>query len=103
MNSTIEASSQMLADHYDGPGHWWPIFPIFWLLCLLTFVFVMTRFGWWRRNRCLDEQRRDEPIRTGKSRLAERFAAGEIDEQEYRSRLAVLEDASGTDPKDDLR
>jgi len=28
----------------------------------------------------------------GRSRLAERFASGEIDETEYRSRLAVLDE-----------
>ena len=33
----------------------------------------------------------------GESRLAERYAAGEIDEAEYRERLAVLR---GSDAKD---
>ena len=102
MSTTLTNSSQLLADHYDGPGHWWPIFPIMWFLFILTFAIVIARFGWWRRNRCWDEQRRTEPVRSGKSRLAERFAAGEIDEQEYRSRLAVLEDTS-RDSKEDLR
>lgn len=92
MTTALVDSSQMLADHYDGPGPWWPLIPIFWLLCVLTFAIVITRFGWWRRNRCSDEQRRTEPSRTGRTRLAERFAAGEIDEQEYRSRLAVLDE-----------
>jgi putative membrane protein len=105
MSTALVSSSQMLADHYHGPGHWvwWPIFPIMWFLFILTFAIVITRFGWWRRNRCWDEQRRTEPSRAGRTRLAERFAAGEIDEQEYRARLAVLEETSSTDPKGDLR
>jgi putative membrane protein len=79
------------------------IFPIMWFLFILIFAIVVLRFGWWRRNRCYDEPGRNEPSRTGKSRLAERFAAGEIDEQEYRSRLAVLEETSGYDAKGDSR
>lgn len=93
MTAALTNSSRLLADHYHGPGPWWPIFPIMWFLLILTFAIVITRFGWWRRNRYCDEQRRVEPVRSGKARLAERFAAGEIDEHEYRSRLAVLDES----------
>ena len=31
MTTALVDSSQMLADHYDGPGPWWPLIPIFWL------------------------------------------------------------------------
>jgi putative membrane protein len=94
MTTALANSGQLLADHYHGPGPWWPIFPIMWFLFILTFVFVITRFGWWRGRRQCDDLR-NEPTRTGKARLAERFAAGEIDEQEYRSRIAVLDGTSG--------
>lgn len=94
MSSTLANSSQLLADHYHGPGAWWPIFPIMWFLFFVIFVIFVTRFGWWRGRRQCDDVRR-EPVHAGKAKLAERFAAGEIDEQEYRSRLAVL-DGTGT-------
>lgn len=67
---------------YDGPGAWWPIFPIFWLLLITGVVVAFTIF--WRRRRTPD------PAAAGAAQLAERFARGEIDEQEYRDRLSVL-------------
>lgn len=94
MTTALASSGQMLADHYHGPGPWWPIFPIMWFLFFIVFAFLITRFGWWRGRRQCDDLR-GEPARSGKSRLADRFAAGEIDEQEYRSRLAVLDETSG--------
>jgi putative membrane protein len=87
------ASTVTLADHHDGPG-WWLLIPLFWFGAFILFFFLVTRLGWWgRRRHCLDDRWHDAS-REGKSRLAERFAAGEIDEQEYRSRLAVLEETS---------
>ncbi|MGH3425047.1 MAG: SHOCT domain-containing protein, partial [Nocardioidaceae bacterium] len=70
-------------DHWDGPGPWWPIFPILWFLFVVAVIFTFARFGRGRWGR---------PSNTGESRLAERFAAGEIDEREYRERLAVLKE-----------
>ncbi len=79
----LSTASTILAtnDHWDGPGGWWPIFPIFWLLCFLTAAFL---FSLRARRHC------GYGSRSGVSRLSERFAAGEIDETEYRQRLAVL-------------
>src|SRR4051794_20503183 len=85
------ASTVTLADHYDGPG-WWPLIPLFWFTAFVLFFVLAARFGWWGRRRgCFDDR---NGSRSGKARLADRFAAGEIDEQEYRSRLAVLDEAS---------
>jgi putative membrane protein len=72
-------STVLLAqDHWNGPGPWWPIFPLLWLALLVTvFVLILRR-------------RRDAGSSAGESRLAERYAAGEIDASEYRERLAVL-------------
>lgn len=65
----------------DGPA-WWPLFPILWFLLVVAVLVTVARGGWWRH--------RFEPGRTAQARLAERYAAGEIDESEYRARLAVL-------------
>ena len=78
---TIAANS---GNGYDGPGGWWPIFPIFWLLVIIGFIafFATMRRRHWH----------DHGPSSGRSRLAERFASGEIDEDEYRARLAVLDE-----------
>ena len=70
----------------NGPWHdghapaYWPVFPIgfglFWLLVLGGAFFLLSR-----RTR----------MNGGAERvLAERYARGEIDEEEYRERLSVL-------------
>ena len=73
-------------DHWNGPGPWWPLFPLFWLLFLVavfaTFAFLGRRR--WRHVQGYAGQR------AGEARLAERYASGEIDEQEYERRLATL-------------
>ena len=65
-----------------GPGAWWPIFPIFWLLfgvAVLFFIFRGRR-SWGRSS----------PEQTAEGVLAERYARGEVSEEEYRERLSVL-------------
>lgn len=79
---TTSAAAQ---PHWNGPGPWWPIFPVFWLL----FIVALFAFGFagrrrWGRLHAMSGQR------AGEARLAERYAAGEIDEQEYERRLATL-------------
>ncbi|WP_370615745.1 SHOCT domain-containing protein [Mumia sp. Pv 4-285] len=85
--STAAATSATVLAHpgSDGPG-WWIVFPIFWLAFFVFVVVMALRFGPWRR-------RWHDPRSGGESRLAERYAAGEIDADEYRSRLAVLREA----------
>lgn len=78
------AATAATAGHWDGDGPpaFWPIFPILWLLFLAaiaTAAIIVVR-----RNRA------QAPRRAGEARLAERFAAGEIDDEEYRARRAVL-------------
>ena len=79
-----EAVVQTGSDHWDGPGPWWPLFPLLWLFIVAGVVTMFVITG--RRNR----QRAG--ARAGESRLAERFAAGEIAEEEYRHRLDVLKE-----------
>ena len=80
--STIAASQ----DHWNGPGPWWPLFPFLWLLLIIGVLFAFRFFGI-RRWRQVQGQ---AGTRAGEARLAERYAAGEIDEQEYERRLATL-------------
>lgn len=65
-----------------GPPAFWPVFPIAWFLVLVTVAVV--GFLVVRRNRA------EAPRRAGEARLAEKYAAGEIDAEEYRARLGVL-------------
>jgi putative membrane protein len=65
-----------------GGGLWW-IFPIFWGLFWITVIvggFTLLR----RRTAPRD------PLADARTLLAERFARGEIDENEYYERLAAL-------------
>ena len=83
----MELASLVLATHEHWGGHaggWWPIFPIFWILFFVGLFWLCGR----RRRRHHDGRH------AGRSVLAERFARGEISEQEYRDRLEVL--ANGT-------
>jgi putative membrane protein len=76
-----------LADHGWGHhGSWWVLFPIFWFLfvaTVVTFIILNVR----RRGRLSGQ-------RAGERRLAERYASGEIDDQEYKTRLATLKELS---------
>jgi putative membrane protein len=60
----------------------WPLIPLLWFtFFVLFFVFVVRRRrGWW------------DGRQSGESVLAERYARGEITDDEYRARLRVLRD-----------
>lgn len=78
-------NTMILSEHgpwRDGhAGGWWPVFPIgfglLWLLILGGGFYLL-----WRRTQS----------RGGGAEavLAERYARGDIDEEEYRERLSVL-------------
>ncbi|MBA3310391.1 MAG: SHOCT domain-containing protein [Nocardioidaceae bacterium] len=70
-------------DGWDGPG-WWPVFPLLWLLLVAGAITTFVLVG--RRNRA------HAGGRAGEARLAERFASGEITEDEYRHRLSILKE-----------
>jgi putative membrane protein len=73
--------------HHDGPG-WWIIFPILWFALIataITFFVVNGRRRWRYAGR-----------RTGEQTLAQRYAEGAIDEDEYRTRLETLRRMSGS-------
>ena len=66
----------------DGPPAFWPIFPILWFLVIAGIVTAIVLYN---RKRVTEA-----PRRAGEAKLAERYAAGEIDETEYRARRDVL-------------
>jgi putative membrane protein len=83
-----------LAAHAGGPwaaGLGWLVvlIPLFWIAVLALVLLLVVR----ARRAAFAEgggPRWAQPTRTAESSLAERFAQGAIDEQEYRSRLEVL-------------
>lgn len=61
-----------------GPGPWVVVFPLLWIAVIVGLVFLFRR----RRDHWHAE--------SGQSVLAERYARGEISEEEYRRRASVL-------------
>ncbi|MGH3383441.1 MAG: SHOCT domain-containing protein [Nocardioidaceae bacterium] len=68
---------------WDGSGGWWVIFPILWFVVIVGVITAVV-FNVRRRGRLSGQ-------RAGERRLAERFASGEIDAEEYESRLTALQ------------
>ncbi|MEU9099718.1 SHOCT domain-containing protein [Streptomyces sp. NPDC048361] len=77
---------------YAGPGPWILFVPLIWAAVIFTVVTMARGSGWhgrrgpWRPP--LDDR---SPIAV----LGRRFAAGEIDEEEYWRRISVLEEHFG--------
>ncbi len=72
--------------HFFGWGPvWWPLFPLLWLG-----VFLLVGRFFWRGRRGGGPGARA----SADSVLAERYARGEIGEDEYRERLEVLKGRS---------
>ncbi|MFD3451198.1 SHOCT domain-containing protein [Streptomyces sp. NPDC058691] len=91
-----------LADHWDGggPGPWILFFPLVWA-AVIAGVILLRRTLWrasgrgsgpWHTRAVLAEH---SPIAV----LGRRFAAGEIDEDEYWRRLSVLDEQFGRNAK----
>jgi putative membrane protein len=74
---------------HDGAGfHWWfPLIPLAWFVVFWLFVWFVARRFWWRGQGRWQSSAEDA--------LGKRYVAGEIDEQEYRARLAVLRETRG--------
>lgn len=80
----------IIADHWhDGPAAWFAIVPILALLFWGTVIFLLARGwrrGWWGPR----GPQANNGARSPHALLAERYARGEISEQEYRERRTVL-------------
>jgi putative membrane protein len=78
----VLAGGPWMVGHGGGP--WFLLFPLVWILVALVVFLIVSR-------------RRRHWARTGpgsaRSTLAQRFAKGEIEEDEYRARLEVLQAA----------
>ncbi|UNO38899.1 SHOCT domain-containing protein [Streptomyces sp. MST-110588] len=92
---------------YDaGPGPWVLLFPLFWAAVAIAAGTVLRRTVWRRRA---PWQRIDGPKDAGYGDrspiavLGRRFAAGELDEDEYWRRLSVLEEQFGAGAKGSVR
>ncbi|MGW7465305.1 SHOCT domain-containing protein [Streptomyces xantholiticus] len=86
---------------YDGPGPWILFFPLIWAAVVVGTVTVLRRTGMWRGRPARWQGGRpalaeSSPIAV----LGRRFAAGEIDEEEYWRRLSVLDEQFGCVPQD---
>jgi putative membrane protein len=64
--------------HGWGPGPWALLFPLFWLAVIVGVVFLFRR------------RREHWHTHSGETVLAERYARGEITEEEYKKRASVL-------------
>ncbi|WP_431040861.1 SHOCT domain-containing protein [Streptomyces sp. P1-3] len=78
-----------------GPGPWVLLFPLVWALVVAGGIFLLRRTVWrgrapWQRDRATGHGEQS-PI----ALLGRRFAAGEIDEDEYWRRLSVLDEQFG--------
>lgn len=88
---------QTLAHWDGGPGPWILFFPLIWAAVVVGAATLLRRAGWRGRRgpfRTADPGREagaDSPITV----LGHRFAAGEIDEDEYWRRLSVLNEEFG--------
>ncbi len=77
----LDMAAELAAGGAWGPGPWWPIFPLFWILVWGVVIFALFRF---RRGARWGGGHSAEDV------LAERYARGEISVDEYRERLGVL-------------
>ncbi|MFI6643940.1 SHOCT domain-containing protein [Streptomyces sp. NPDC050504] len=81
----------------SGPGPWILLFPLVWAAVVATAATVLRRIV--RRGRAPWQQHAGRAAHGERSPiglLGRRFAAGEIEEEEYWSRLSVLDEQFGT-------
>ncbi|PBC71393.1 putative membrane protein [Streptomyces sp. TLI_235] len=76
-----------LLAHADGhwPGPWILLIPFFWAAVILLVVWILRRTAW-RHGHGPGGRHHGGPLAT----LGDRYARGEIDEDEYRAKRAVL-------------
>ncbi|MFE6664539.1 SHOCT domain-containing protein [Streptomyces sp. NPDC057697] len=87
--------------HSGGPGPWILFFPLFWAAVVIGGATLLRRIA--RRGRGRPWQTRATRETAAESSpitlLGRRFAAGDIDEDEYWRRLSVLDEQFGSDSR----
>jgi putative membrane protein len=82
----------MITDTVCYPGHdgfyWFPLIPFLFFGFWVVVLFLVRPWAWRRRG--WGPQAAWSASRSAEAVLAERFARGEVTEQEYRARLEVL-------------
>ncbi|MDQ5814955.1 MAG: SHOCT domain-containing protein [Actinomycetota bacterium] len=73
-------AAELMAMHDHSHGAWGLLFPFVWFFLIFGAIYFLKRRGGWGGHR----------LDSGESVLAERFARGEITEQEFRERKEVL-------------
>ncbi|MGW7091018.1 SHOCT domain-containing protein [Streptomyces sp. NPDC054874] len=84
--------------HSGGPGPWVLLFPLVWAAVVIGIVTLLRRTVWRGRRGpwTADRAARGGPGASSPiALLGRRFAAGEIDEDEYWRRLSVLDEQFG--------
>lgn len=74
----------MVGAHADGPGPWFPLVWIGVMVVFWTGVILVARPVWWRGG-C-------GPGGSARATLAERYARGDMTEEQYRRAVDVLRD-----------
>lgn len=80
-------------------AHWgfWPIFPLFWAafwIVIITLVVRARRNGRWSPPWQQQQAAPTTPTASAEQILAERYARGEMTDDEYFERISVLKGAS---------
>ncbi|MEI5010371.1 SHOCT domain-containing protein [Streptomyces sp. PmtA] len=89
-----------------GPGPWILFFPLVWAAVILGGITLLRRAGLrgrpgpWQHAHAAHPSRPSYGERSPIAVLGRRFAAGEIDEEEYWRRLSVLDEQFGPPAKD---
>ena len=86
-----------LAWHDGGPGPWILFFPLIWVFAVAAVITVVRRTGWRGRGGGPWSARTVSSEHSPIAVLGRRFAAGEIDEDEYWRRMSVLDEHFGRD------
>lgn len=71
--------------HWGDGEHWWIgrlVMLLFWIVLIVLFIWWMRRSAW--------RYHEPTPLERARGILAERYARGEIDDEEYRERLSHL-------------
>ncbi|MFI9589166.1 SHOCT domain-containing protein [Nonomuraea sp. NPDC052265] len=74
--------------------HFWPVFPVFWGLfwvALVALAVTARRKGWWGRRPVAVPH---GPTASAEQILAERYARGEMSDDEFFEKMSVLKGAT---------